>query len=531
MSGRCSHISKHIQGAVSKADLNDLSRYTRRVETFVLTDLSPDFEIWSISPATYVRLAQLRIHNPDAPLFPSLKHLRIVDAKSSLFQLSFFLSNSLRSIELHNVDCTQKFVFSSFLITLADECPELSSIKLASPIPESIWEIFLKFNHLRALELKDALTQLNFSLFSTIAQAFPQLEQFILDARSTEYKRAASPDPQQWDNVAESHPQTSQSEHNITDAELSKLHSDGQDYPGLEPMSQYESMEPIESRGPTFLRLEKLHITGSLDLIQDLVESIPSRCLKEIGLTLVRSNRPKFPKKKEKRVFTGPPVRTDVETPVFATCLDKAFNTWRRTLTNIFIGQHEDYSPSDQGVPRTPVLPTLPVSVCEEILLLPMVERLDISGWTIENFLKYSAPFALIAPIYSNLKYLHLPIQSNNKGIPFSGLRLVAESFPKLVSFQSSIVRLDDADIPVSDPSKATTYVIFHGLEILSVGNASPNPNPKKVLDIARHIFALFPNLKEIRTHAGQNEDQWDYIHSLVRAFQGACLDHAARLI
>ena len=160
-----------------------------------------------------------------------------------------------------------------------------------------------------------------------------------------------------------------------------------------------------------------------------------------------------------------------------------------------------------------------------------MVERLDISGWTVENFLQYSAPFTLLASIYSNLKFLHLPIQSKNKGIPFSGLRLIAELLPKLVSFQSSIVRLDDADIPVSDPSKATTYVLSHGLEILSVGIASPNPNPKKVLDIARHIFALFPNLKEIRTHAGQNEDQWDYIHSLVRAFQGACLDHAARLI
>jgi hypothetical protein len=463
------------------------------VETFILKDLSPDYERWSISPATYVRLAQLRIHNPDAPFFPSLKHLRIVDAKSSLFQLSFFLSNSLRSIELHNIDCTQEMVFSSFLITLANECPELSSIKLTSPVPESIWETFLKFNHLRALELKNALTQLDFSLFSTIAQAFPQLEQFILDARITEYKRAAGPDPQQWDdNVAESHPQTSQSEHDVTDAELSKLHSDGQDYPGLEPMPQYESMEPIESGGPAFLRLEKLHITGNLDLIQDLVESIPSRCLKEIRLTLVRSNRPKFPKKsgKEKRIFSGPLVRIDVETPVFATCLDKAFNTWRHTLTNLFIGQHEDYSPSDQGFPRTPVLPTLPVAACEEILLLPMVERLDISGWTIENFLQYSSPFA---PIYSNLKFLHLPIQSNNKGIPFSGLRLIAELFPKLVSFQSSIVTLDDADIPVSDPSKATTHVLSHGLEILSVGNTSPNPNPKKVLDIARHIFAFIP--------------------------------------
>ena len=118
----------------------------------------------------------------------------------------------------------------------------------------------------------------------------------------------------------------------MTDTELSKLHSDGQDYPGLEPMSQYESMyEPMKSREPVFLRLEKLHITGSLHLIQDLVESIPSRYLKEIGLTLVRSNRPKFPKKsgKEKRIFSGLLVRIDEETPVFATCLDKAFNTWR----------------------------------------------------------------------------------------------------------------------------------------------------------------------------------------------------------
>ena len=307
---------------------------------FILTDSS---QKRTISPATYVRLAQL--HNPDVPFFPSLKHLQIVDAKSSLFQLSFFLSNSLRSIELQKIDYTQESVFLSFLITLVEECPELSSIKLALPVPKSVWETCLKFNHLRALELKNVLTQLNFSLFSTIAQAFPQLEQLILDARSAEYERAASPsDSQQWDNVAESHPQISQSEHDITDEELSKLHSDGQDYSGLEPMSQYESMyEPMESRGPAFLHLEKLHITGSLDLIQDLIKSIPSRCLKEIGLTLVRLNRPKFQKKsgKEKRIFSEPLVRLDVETPVFASCLDKAFNTWRRTLTNLSIGQHK----------------------------------------------------------------------------------------------------------------------------------------------------------------------------------------------
>ena len=95
-SERCLHISKHIQGAVSKAELDKLFCYTRRVGRFILTDSS---QKRTISPATYVRLAQL--HNPDVPFFPSLKHLQIVDAKSSLFQLSFFLIHRASKHRLH----------------------------------------------------------------------------------------------------------------------------------------------------------------------------------------------------------------------------------------------------------------------------------------------------------------------------------------------------------------------------------------------------------------------------------------------
>jgi len=162
-------------------------------------------------------------------------------------------------------------------------------------------------------------------------------------------------------------------------------------------------------------------------------------------------------------------------------------------------------------------------------MLLPELERLDVSRWTIKKFLEDSTPSTLIDPALSKLKFLHLPVHKNNKGTSLSGLRLIAESFPNLVSFRSRIVT-DDDDIPVSDPSKPAAHVLSHGLEILSVGNTSRHLEPEKVLDIARHIFALFPNLKEIQTHEGQNEVQWNYIHSLVRIFQGVCLDQAARL-
>ena len=469
-----------------------------------------------ISPATYVRLAQL--HNLDAPFFPSLKDLRIVDANSSLIHLNLLLSNSLRSIELvGKIDRTWEEVFLSFLITLADECPELSSIKLSSSLSTSVLENCLQFNHLRALELKDVLSELDFNLLSTIGQAFPRLEDFVLGARTTKYTRAA---------VLSS---------SSLDSEVSE-HSDGQDHPGLEPTSQSQQMESPLRPEPGFLRLEKLHITGSLELIQDLIESIPSPSLKEIGLTLVRSNRPKVPQKsqgsgKEKGVSSGRMALIDLETPVFVTYLRKVLSAWRHSLSNLSIGQYEDYLHLDQSLPRTPVFPTLPVAVCEEILLLPELECLDISHWTIGKFLEDSTPSTLIDPALSKLKFLHLPVHSKNRGTSLSGLRLVAEAFPNLVSFRSRIVTLDDSDIPVYDPSKPATHILSHGMEILSVGNASPNPKPKKVLDIARHIFALFPNLKEISTHEGQNEDQWEYINSLVRIFQGVCLDQAARLV
>ncbi|KIM39363.1 hypothetical protein M413DRAFT_74862, partial [Hebeloma cylindrosporum] len=109
-----------------------------------------------------------------------------------------------------------------------------------------------------------------------------------------------------------------------------------------------------------------------------------------------------------------------------------------------------------------------------------------------------------------------------------SDLRRLAESCPSIVSFQSNIIDLQS--IPVYPPHEGASDALSHGLEILSVGNASENPNPKDVLNVARHLFILFPYLKEIRTHEGQNQEQWMYIHSLVQLLQTGLLDDAARM-
>ena len=510
------HISKHIRGVVSKADLDALHCYTRRVGTFILTDSSPDLKGRTIPHATFIRLAQL--HSP--PFFPALKHLRIVDVNASLTHLNLLLSNSLQSIEIYNIHHTQEEVFLSFLITLADECPELSSMKLASPVSTSVWENCLQFRHLHALELDNISTQLDFDLLLTIGKSFPQLEVFSLYARIAKYTRATNPSDtllEGEDKIAE--PQT-RIGHGFTDAELSALHSDGRDHPGLGPvmpsLSRWNSSEPL------FLRLERLHMIGSLDLILDLVESISSPCLKEIGLILVRSNRPKF---------LRDPRRIDLETPLFAICLEKILSTWGHGLVSVVIGQYEDYPPLDYGTPPPPVFPTLPIVLCQKLLFQPMLECLRVFGWTIESFLDYSLYSPPPTPASSSLTSLYLQVERINQAISLPDLQFIAKSFPNLVSLQSRIVMMDDSDIPVYGHSKAATFVLSHGLEQLSVGSACLPLSPKEVLDIARYIFGLFPNLEVIETHEGQNENQWNHIHSLIQAFQGVCLDHAARLI
>ena len=92
---------KYIIGAASEADIRDLFAFAQRVGTFTLTDKLADSvpRIWS---GSYIQLAQLQI--PGTPFFPSLNRLRIDHGNGSIDQLNLLVTNSLRFLEVVNID-------------------------------------------------------------------------------------------------------------------------------------------------------------------------------------------------------------------------------------------------------------------------------------------------------------------------------------------------------------------------------------------------------------------------------------------
>ena len=588
---------KRIRGAVSKTDLEAFSSFTRRVGSFILTDTPLHLTEYTIPPGTYIRLAQIR--NPEAPFFPSLKHLRIVDADSSLdTHLNFLVTNSLRSIELVNLSDSNQEVFSSFLVTLADECPQLSSITLGQDpdrrLSSSLFNDCLKFSHLRELELKDVLSELDFQLLVTIGKTLPELESFILNARTAKYslrlnstqptadadgrtpaqdvpqegvrpftwppplkspspvpipvssfafsfgRRPSSPvpifgqcpSPDEFGTPLISPRPLSSAKPAEADLLTSNPQLTDEDEPPASPQAGKVDTPSIPP--PNFARLKRLHVTGELALIKDLVGSTGSAALEDMAITLVRSTPPKIVQMWEdvttysnfrgKKKPTTTKVRmadevVDMESPSFVSVVEEAVHTtWKDTLTKLYIGQHETYAPGEKDTTS----PILQFSTIAKILSLPTLEALEVSGWKFDSV---STPLSQLSP---KLKVLHLPVGIGNHGISLSDLRLIAESCPNVISLQSSIIDLKG--IPAYGPFEGASHALSHGLEILSVGNASENSNPKDILDIARHLFILFPYLKEIRTHAGQNKEQWMYIHSLVQLLQTCRLDDATRM-
>jgi hypothetical protein len=393
--------------------LEALSSYTRKVGTFILTDSPPGQEEYTISPGTYIRLAQL--HDPKSPFFPCLKHLRVINADSSLSHLNFLLTNSLRSIELVNLTDSNKEVFSSFLITLVDECPRLSSITLGQDpgrrLSSSLLSDCLKFSQLTELELKDVLAAVDFELLVTIGQALPALESFILNARTAKYSPKPLAIPPPLPQLVAEERATDGSTHDITEPEdIKDFSSFGKgwswqaaasswpaepqsSFPG-EPTSpplfdeaasssstQAEKANVSSVPPPNFLLLKKLHVTGELALIEDLLRYIGSTVLEDLALTLVRSTPPKFSGHR-----SGPKNRKkigsleDAETrSFFSVVVEAVHKTWKTTLKKVYLGQHEDY-PSDICTP-TDVTPTLGLGAMENMLSHPTLEHLEVSGW------------------------------------------------------------------------------------------------------------------------------------------------------
>jgi len=193
----------------------------------------------NFAPGTFVRLGQLqnRDSHDQGPLLPSLTRLRLTNPdRSSMSQLSLFFTPSLRSLEVTNVPKDQQSVLLSFLVTLVDEAPHVTTIILGPGVFETAClKACLNFKCLQHLELKEGSPSIDIDLLTAIGN-LPELETFVLDDRIVGYNA--------------------------------------------------EDGSYVLPTG--FLRLRKLHVTGTMALIRLLHDAVGSAILQDLGLTLVR---------------------------------------------------------------------------------------------------------------------------------------------------------------------------------------------------------------------------------------------------
>jgi len=159
----------------------------------------------------------------------------------------------------------------------------------------------------------------------------------------------------------------------------------------------------------------------------------------------------------------------------------------------------------------------LPLDVFESLLLCPDMEDLGITGMGIDFM-----DTALHRLKDSKLQTLHLPVHPKVPGISLARFRYIAEACPHLKSFRCRVKHL--SNIPVSFP-------MSHQLQVLSVSNEHAHPEQKRLLDIARYLDSIFPNITSIETHegSGNNAEQWRFISDLMKLCQAVRTDDEHR--
>ena len=198
-----------------------LRGFSSTVTEFILTDDQPENIRPIIAPSTFFHIAQFL--EPNSGLLPSLLRLRIIRADTYFACLHLLHTPSLKALEAINVPDHQQPTFFSFLTALVHRAPFLEDLILGlGRFPSKSLQVILKFTHLRQLELRDAASTFDFTFLQDIG-ALPNLESFILDARSCKYI-ARIPEEQSKTSPAED-----------TDSGIGnqtpKLSSDGSDEP------------------------------------------------------------------------------------------------------------------------------------------------------------------------------------------------------------------------------------------------------------------------------------------------------------
>ena len=245
-----------IRGSLMEADWARLRDYTRTVSKFIVTDNNSKAQI---SPAAFIRLA--RLLHPDMPLLPYLSDLVIVDADTSISYLDLLLTPSLKSLKASCIPDAQQLTFSYFLTAIEKEVPLLQTLILGpGRFISSSLQTISQFNSLHHLELKHEGSELPFAFFDNVG-SLAMLKTLILDARHvsgtvTGVEPTFIPSPSDNSDATDDN----RDEHGAADGRQSK----------------------------TFNQLAKLHVTGWLPLLEDLIHRITSTKLEDVSFTFIR---------------------------------------------------------------------------------------------------------------------------------------------------------------------------------------------------------------------------------------------------
>ena len=428
---------------MSQADWDRLQYYSRRVKAFniMYDDYDPE-----VHPSIYVRLAELQ--SSAGALFPSLRRVHCYLEDRSISHIFLFQSPLLDSLSLTNIGGFENTVVGPFFATLSSSPQMLTRIVLDSG--RMSMEIFKKsIIHFKQLQfLSVEVFMIDFSLWEVLG-TLPSLKTLTLKA-----------------NDPESHP---------THAPENSNSQSGLKY---------------------FTALEDLNITGSIFLIQHLLNFIDSPFLKSIGVYPCVN---RVHNDSEREYDLG-----DVLTPFMTIVATK----WSQSLTDLTISSN----PMARAIGFVHRNSKFLTSLTD----LHEIREFKLLGWTMEDNDDVVRRLAKSWPKLRTfiLKLYLRPL--NQTFVSLTTLRILADNCPELRYLH---IPLDISTIPPFDDISSKS--LHHKLKSLSLGSPGRVHSPDQSMlqcqiQVARRLDLIFPYLETIYVH---NVDWWG-IRDLVKLCQ-----------
>ena len=452
------------------------------------------------------------------PFFPQLKVLNIRHLKESTSTLSFFHGPSLTSLSVSSVAAVAEKEFRSFLQTLVDEAPSLSTISFG---PDIRTDVFIS-----TIPNLGALSTINIVIDDTAMVplrcadlvaigSLPHLSSFSLSCTQERYicvhnaHQVAIPQHHVWEMFGPVDEKNA--------PELQTSHS---------------------SQG--FLQLSQLVVVGGLELIEDLTMAVTSARLEVLSIHLTCPDSKGYaavgPRGDSKKCFVcqgkipffmfkradftcGEKCSAQRQGKyiehmllVLRTVIRRSANHIRRLSTGISHSEKRKFDFS-------------PLLLTYVFRSLPNLQHVSLVGWSFE-----SKSVATTLGSLQNLPHLQaiiLPLGEEGASLSLHTLRRVAESCPSLITLQCRIDPTpDELAKGLGDPGN-DEEPMSHGLMRLSTRGSRRIPGFDGQVCVARYINFLFPQLETIETHGSR---QWGHICLLVKLCQAARQDDARRM-